>query len=142
MKVFRSDDGKAALVRLMPGDDLLKGLNEAAAELGYDAGTVSIVGAVQNLVVAYFDQDKKEYRPFLRFDEPMEISGGTGNVSLKDGAPFVHVHVNGSDPQGRSVGGHLMDGTTVYMIEAYFRVLEGEAPVRELDADVGLSVWH
>lgn len=72
----------------------------------------------------------------------MEISGGTGNVSLKDGKPFVHIHVTGSDSEGKSVGGHLMDGTRVYMIEAYFRVLEGPAPVRELDAEVGLPVWH
>ena len=142
MKIFRSDDGKAAFVRLMPGDDLLQGLNLAAAELEFDAATLSIVGAVRNLVVAYFDQEKKEYRDFLRFDEPMEISGGVGNVSLKDGKPFVHIHVTGSRADGTAVGGHLMDGTKVYMIEAYFRVLEGQAPVRELDADLGLPVWH
>ncbi|MEX2417566.1 MAG: hypothetical protein WD757_04200 [Actinomycetota bacterium] len=55
MKIFRSNDGKAAFVRLLPGDDLLQGLNRAAAELAYDAATLSIVGGVQNLVVAYFD---------------------------------------------------------------------------------------
>ncbi|MEX0832746.1 MAG: PPC domain-containing DNA-binding protein [Actinomycetota bacterium] len=142
MKIFRSDDGKAAFVRLLPGDDLLQGLNRAAAELGYDAATLSIVGGVQNLVVACFDQQKKEYRDPLRYDEAMVISGGTGNVSLKDGKPFVHIHVTGSDSEGKSAGGHLMDGTRVYMIEAYFRVLEGPAPVRELDAEVGLPVWH
>jgi hypothetical protein len=112
------------------------------AELGYKAGTVQIVGAVKNLVVAYFDQKTKEYQPFQRFDEGMEIAGGVGNISLKDGKPFVHIHVSGADPHGVTVAGHLMDGTTVYMIEAYFRVLDGDAPVRELDEEVGLPVWH
>jgi predicted DNA-binding protein with PD1-like motif len=72
----------------------------------------------------------------------MEISGGTGNVSLKEGESFVHIHVTGSGEDGATIGGHLMEGTTVYMIEAYFRVLEGTAPVRELDDEVGLPVWH
>ncbi len=139
---FRSDDGKAAFVRLLPGADLLKGLNEAAATLGVRAGTLQIVGAVRNLVVAYFDQQTKKYRDFHRYDEPMEIAGGVGNVSLKDGEPFVHIHVTGAGADGSAVAGHLMEGTEVYMIEAYFRDLGGPAPVRILDDEVGLPVWH
>lgn len=142
MFVSRSDDGKAGMVRLLPGTDMLGGLNEAAAELGFEAATVQVVGAVKNLVVAYFDQDSKEYLPFHRYDEGMEIMGGVGNVSLKDGRPFVHIHVTGADREGNAVGGHLMDGSVVYMIEAYFRVFDGPAPVRELDEEVGLPVWH
>ncbi len=89
MKIFPSNDGKAAFVRLLPGTDLLKGLNDAVAELGIQAGTLQIVGAVRNLVVAYFDQQTKKYRDFQRYDEPMEIAGGVGNISLKDGAPSI-----------------------------------------------------
>ncbi len=142
MVVFRSDDGNAAMVRLLPGTDLLGGLNQAAADLGLEAGTVQIVGAVENLVLAYFDQKTKGYLPFHRYDEGMEIAGGVGNISLKDGKPFVHIHVNGATRSGEAVGGHLMDGTVVFMIEAYFRAFGGPAPVRELDEEVGLPVWH
>lgn len=142
MILFRSDDGKAGMVRLEPDTDMLAGLNDAAKDLGFDAGTVQVVGAVKNLVVAYFDQQTKEYLPFHRYDEGMEIMGGVGNISLKDDAPFVHIHVTGADRQGNAVGGHLMDGSVVYMIEAYFRSFDGPAPVRELDEEVGLPVWH
>lgn len=142
MIVFRSDDGKAAMVRLEPGEDLLNGLNQAAADLGFDAATLQIVGAVKNLVVAYFDQQTKRYLDHHRYDTGMEIAGGLGNVSLKDGVPFVHIHVTGADSEGKAYAGHLVEGSEVYMIEAYFRVLEGTAPVRELDEEVGLPVWH
>jgi predicted DNA-binding protein with PD1-like motif len=142
LMVFPSDDEKAALVRLMPGADLLAELNKCAKYLGMRAGTLSVVGAVQNLVVAYFDQAAKKYRDFDRYDTPMEISGGVGNVSMKDGEPFVHIHITGAAADGTIVAGHLMEGTKVYMIEAYFRVLEGEAPVREPDDELGLPVWH
>ena len=142
LMVFPSDDEKAALVRLMPGDDLLLELNRCAKYLGMQAGTVSVVGAVRNLVVAYFDQAAKKYRDFDRYQTPMEISGGVGNVSMKDEEPFVHIHLTGAAADGTIVAGHLMEGTEVYMIEAYFRVLEGIAPVRDLDDEVGLPVWH
>jgi predicted DNA-binding protein with PD1-like motif len=141
MRVFPSDDGAAALIRLERGDDLLEQLNAAAADLGFEAATLQIVGAVERLAVAYYRQDTHEYERH-EYDEPCEISGGVGNVSLKDGAPFVHIHVTGSLAEGKAVAGHLVDGTRVYMIEAYLRRLDGPAPVREQDDDIGLAVWH
>src|SRR5438445_701249 len=141
MLIYPSDDGNAAFVRLDRGGDLLEGLNEAAAKLGVEAGTVQAIGAVTELVVGYFDQDRKEYRT-TSLPSAFEIGSGVGNVSLKDGEPFVHLHVVATGPDGASVGGHLLPGTKVYVIEAYLRRLGGPAPVRELDDDIGLAVWH
>jgi hypothetical protein len=142
MIVFRSDDGKAAMVRLLPGTDLLIGLNQAAKDLGIQAGTLQLVGAVRTLSVAYFDQESREYEPH-HYVGGLEISGGVGNVSLKDGEPFVHMHLSGwAKEEGKAVAGHLTEGTEVYMIEAYYRAFEGPAPVREMDEEVGLPVWH
>ncbi len=141
MNIYPSDDGKAAFVRLARGSDLLGGLTEAAEKLGIEAGTVQAIGAVDDLTVAFFEPESKEYEP-IRIDEHLEITSSLGNVSLKDGQPFVHVHVNAGDRQGRVFGGHLVEGTTVFMIEAYFRTLGGPAPVRELEDDIGLAVWQ
>ena len=141
MRIYPSDDGAAAMVRLARGDDLLEQLNAAAAELGYEAATLSILGAVERLAVAYWRQDTHEYERH-EYDAPHEISGGVGNVSLKDGKPFVHIHVTGSGEDGKAVAGHLTEGTRVYMIEAYLRRLDGPAPVRELEDEIGLAVWQ
>ena len=141
MKVFPAGDGAAAFVRLARGDDLLEGLNAAAKNLGYDAATVQIVGAVERLAVAYYRQDTHEYERH-EYEAPHEIAGGGGNVSLKEGQPFVHIHVTGSGADGKAVAGHLVDGTRVFMIEAYFRRLDGPAPVRELEDEIGLAVWQ
>ena len=141
MKVFPARDGAAAFVRLTRGDDLLEGLNAAAKDLGYDAATVQIVGAVERLAVAYYRQDTHEYERH-EYEAPHEIAGGVGNVSLKEGQPFVHIHVTGSGADGKAVAGHLVDGTRVFMIEAYFRRLDGPAPVRELEDEIGLAVWQ
>ena len=141
MQIYPSDDGNAAFVRLERGSDMLQGLNEAAAKLGVEAGTVQAIGAVTDLVIGYFDQDRKEYRT-TSIPSSFEIGSGVGNVSVKEGKPFVHLHVVATGPDGAAVGGHLMEGTKVYLIEAYLRRLGGPAPVREQDDDIGLAVWH
>ena len=141
MEIYPSDDGKAAFVRLDRGADMLQGLNGAAAKLGVEAGTVQAIGAVTELVIGYFDQDRKEYRT-TALPSSFEIGSGIGNVSLKDGKPFVHLHVVATGPDGAAVGGHLMEGTKIYVIEAYFRQLGGPAPVREQSDDIGLAVWR
>jgi len=141
VEIYPSDDGNAAFVRLDRGSDMLQGLNEAAAKLGVDAGTVQAIGAVTDLVIGYFDQDRKEYRT-TSFPNSFEIGSGVGNVSMKEGKPFVHLHVVATGPDGAAVGGHLMEGSKVYVIEAYLRRLGGPAPVRVQDEDIGLAVWH
>src|SRR5262245_55800951 len=130
MLIYPSEDGNAAFVRLNRDTDMLEGLNEAAQKLQTEAGTVQAIGAVSELVVGYFDQERKEYRT-NSFPSAFDIGSGVGNVSLKDGKPFVHLHVVATGPDGESVGGHLMPGTKVYLIEAYVRRLGGTAPVRE-----------
>jgi predicted DNA-binding protein with PD1-like motif len=141
LKVYPSEDGKAAFVRLERDSDLLESLNRSAAELGIDAGTVQVIGAVSELVLGYFNQQKKEYEPH-HFTGGFEIASGLGNVSLKDGKPFVHMHLVCAERDASTVGGHLMEGTTVYLGEAYFRQLGGAAPEREQDDDIGLPAWR
>jgi len=141
VEIYPSEDGKAAFVRLERGTDMLQELNEAATKLGVEAGTIQAIGAVSELVIGYFDQHRKEYRT-NSLPSPFEIASGLGNVSQKDGKPFVHLHVVATGPDGATAGGHLMEGTKVYMIEAYFRQLGGEPPVRQQDDEIGLAVWQ
>jgi len=141
VEIYPSEDGKAAFVRLERGADMLEELNSAAAKLGVEAGTVQAIGAVSELVIGYFDQGRKEYRT-TALPSSFEISSGIGNVSLKDGKPFVHLHVVATGPDGAAVGGHLMEGSKVYVIEAYFRQLGGEPPVRQQNEEIGLAVWQ
>ena len=141
MQIYPSDDGKAAFVRLDRGSDMLQGLNEAVEKLGAEAGTIQAIGAVTELVLGYFDQARKEYRT-TSIPSSFEIGSGVGNVSMKEGRPFVHLHVVATGPDGAAIGGHLMEGTKVYVIEAYVRQLGGPPPVREQDEDIGLAVWR
>lgn len=130
----------AAMARLSRGTDLLDGLSALAAELRMKAGTVQVIGAASKLVLGYFDQERREYET-IELPGHWEIASGLGNVSIRDGQPFVHLHIVASGADGRAVGGHLMPGTIVFLAEAYVRALDGEPPVRILDEEMGLAVW-
>jgi predicted DNA-binding protein with PD1-like motif len=139
VKVYPSDDGAAAFVSLAPGEELLEGLNRAVSELGLEAATLQVIGALQQATLGYFDQEAGEYRTFSTGH--VEISSGLGNVSIRDGVPFVHLHLVLSEQDGRSLGGHAMDGCLAYVVEAYLRRLDGPAPVRQEVPGMTLRVW-
>lgn len=139
MKTYPSDDRGASFVGLEPGEDLLEGLNRAVAELGFQAATLQVIGGLRQARLGYFDPERKEYLTFSTGH--VEISSGLGNVSLRDGKPFIHLHLVVSEKDGRSLGGHAMEGCVAFVVEAYLRVLSGPAPVREEQPGMGLKVW-
>lgn len=139
MKTFPSDDGNAAFISLERGEDLLDGLNRAVGELGVEAGTIQVIGGLEEAVIGYFDPATGEYRKIPTGH--VEISSGLGNVSIRDGKPFIHLHMVLSGPDGSSVGGHAMDGCRAYVVEAYLRKLGGPPPVREQLPGMTLKVW-
>jgi predicted DNA-binding protein with PD1-like motif len=139
MRTYPSDDGRAAFVSLARGEDVLDGLNRAAAGLGLRAATVQVIGGLEEATLGYFDQDAGEYLTFTTGH--VEIASGLGNVSLRDGEPFIHLHLVVSEADGTAKGGHAMEGCRAFVVEAYFRVLDGPPPERETMPGLALKVW-
>jgi uncharacterized protein len=141
LKLYPSKDGAATMVRLPPGTDLLEGLTQTAADLGIRAGTVQVIGAVSRLALGYYAQDRREYE-MLDLPGHWEIASGLGNVSIREGEPFVHLHIVACGQDGSAVGGHLMPGTIAFVAEVYLRTLDGDPPIRRPDEETGLAVWE
>lgn len=139
MRAFTSETS-STLLRLPPGTDLLEGLTQAAKDREITTAWINVIGAVRRFAYGYYDQQKKEYVT-LTHDGELELSAAMGNVTLKDGEPFVHMHVLCSKEDGSTIGGHLMAGTEVFVCEAMFQVFRGEGPVREPDEETGLPMW-
>jgi uncharacterized protein len=139
VRLYPSDDRSASFVSLERGEDLLDGLDGAVKELGLRAATLQVIGALEEANLGYFDPGAKEYRTFPTGH--VEIASGVGNVSLRDGEPFIHLHLVVSGPDGAALGGHAMPGCRAFVVEAYFRALAGPAPVRQESAAHGLKVW-
>ncbi|MBF0170081.1 MAG: DUF296 domain-containing protein, partial [Nitrospinae bacterium] len=61
---------------------------------------------------------------------------------IREGLPFVHLHLTLADREGRVTGGHLAGGTVVFACEFSIAVLTGPPLVREHDELTGLNLWR
>ncbi|MBI5214546.1 MAG: DNA-binding protein [Ignavibacteriae bacterium] len=126
--------------QLPNGSDLYESLTEIVQRESIRLGRISGIGATTHAVVAYYDQHTKKYNP-LEFSGGMEILSLNGNVSLRDGKPFVHVHILLGDAEGKVFGGHLLPGTKLFACEVTIDEFEGEELVRGFDEGTGLYLW-
>lgn len=91
--------------RLTRGNDLKKGIISYCKKKNIEAGVIlSAVGCIKHLHIRL--AEAKEY---IDKEENHEIVSITGTVSKED----VHIHLSVSDNTGKTIGGHLKDGTIV-----------------------------
>lgn len=91
--------------RLVRGNDLKKEIIDYCQKENIEAGViVSAVGSLKHLHIRL-----AEAKDYIDKEENYEIVSITGTVSKDD----VHIHISASDKEGKTIGGHLKDGTIV-----------------------------
>lgn len=131
--------GRSFLGRLPTSEDMIESLTAFCREYGVGAGWITAIGTVRWAVLGYFDQEQQSYLR-IPVDEEMEIVSCQGNVSLKEGQSFVHLHAILSGREGETLSGHLFE-SEIFVGEFYLQELEGPALERRLDPQSGLSLW-
>ena len=126
--------------KLSHGGDLLEQITDICRKEGIQLGRLEAIGAVQRARLAFYNQQTHQYES-LAIDRPLEITKLMGNVSLKEGHPFVHAHITLADEKGVAYGGHLAPGTLVFACEFVLEALDGPPLERELDEVTGLYLW-
>ena len=121
------------------GEELIQGLIAVMKERMIVAGAVTGMGALTEARIGYFDGRTKKYEEKV-FRENMEIAALKGNISLKDGQVFPHLHAVLSGRDFSAVGGHLFSAT-VYAFEFEITPFEGEPFRRVFDEETGLFLW-
>ncbi len=111
--------GTTLMGRLSYQCDLLESISEIIVKNNIKTGYVNLIGAVTSSRIGYFDVNKKEYQYLenTASSKPFEIASCSGNISIKNEKPFVHLHIVFADEKGNCHGGHLMRGTKVYACE-------------------------
>lgn len=117
---------------------IVKSVTKFCALKNINAGYISGLGAVQSATVGYYYLKQKRYK-FRKTQRLMEISSLTGNVAIKDGKPFLHLHVVLSDGKLRALGGHLKEAKVGGTCELYLKVFNSKLE-RQLDEDTGLHL--
>lgn len=139
-RFWEAGSGRQLVGRLATDSDLVEEIQRVAAAQGIAAAWVSVVGAVRRASFAYYDQAERRYRE-LASEQHHEISGFQGNISLRDGAPFLHAHATFADESGVTRAGHLLPGCTVWVAEVRITEFTDVELVREHDEVTGLALW-
>jgi predicted DNA-binding protein with PD1-like motif len=132
--------GRAFVGRLATGSDLVEELEAFCQERGITAAWVSVLGAVSSASFAYYEQSEQRYLE-LSSDSHHEMTSFVGNISLRDGKPFLHAHASFANRSGATVGGHLLRGCTVFVGEVTIREMSDVELVRTPDEVTGLALW-
>ncbi|MBN2106025.1 MAG: DNA-binding protein [Deltaproteobacteria bacterium] len=131
---------RSFLAPLRFGHDLLEEVMRIIQEQGIQHASISIIGAVTGATFGYYDQEAHEYLTIKR-EGPFEVLSCTGNVTFKQGSPFVHAHALFGDRSGGAFGGHLMSPSIIFAAEIYMQELSGRPPERIQDPATGLYLW-
>ena len=93
-------------IRLKPGEDLKQSLLRYCIDQEIDAAyMLSCVGSLRQAAIRFANQPEG-----TGFEQPLEIVSLEGTLSQYG----IHLHIVVSDSEGQVIGGHLMDGSTIY----------------------------
>jgi len=128
---------KTIVARLERGEDLYASLMKLVRENDIRNGCFQVMGALGRAKVGIFEGGKYEW---VSHEGPLEISSCVGNVSVKEGEPFVHCHAVLNDHRGTLLGGHVAEGCIADpTAEVHVTVYEGELS-RRYDDDTKLWI--
>lgn len=141
MKTVEYKTGRLLAGRLPFNEDLLEAIEKYIAENNITHGAFTLIGALKSAAYGFYDEKKEKY-DIIKFDKQCEILCCTGNVSIKEGKPFVHAHITLGDKHGKAFGGHLVKGCVVFAGEIILREMTDVNLVREYDENTRLYLWR
>lgn len=123
---------KVHAFRLKPGQDLKQEIQKLVTEKQIKAGWIgTCVGSLTNYNIRFANQ------PSGSSDSGhFEIVSLTGTVSVNG----AHIHISISDSAGKTIGGHLMEGCTIYTT-AEMVILSSDDLVFKREKD-GTTAWE
>ena len=116
------------VVRIDKGEEIIACLQALCEKENIQLASVSGIGAADRAVIGLYDVANRQYHK-TELEGAMEITSLLGNVTRKDGAVYLHLHINLCDKNMHIFGGHLNEcriGAT------------GEIIVRTIPGQVGL----
>ncbi len=151
LSALQTGDYDTAMLYLEEGDDLLYIL--PAAQEGAESVPLmdpvyrqfcqqlgEMTYSVSEEDTGLFDTVNRVYKK-RTFTGPMEITSLVGNISEKDGEPYLHFHINVCDEENRIWGGHLNECLISATGEITVTEIEGSVE-REMSEEIGLNLYR
>ncbi len=129
---------EGAILRLEKGEEIVSSIVKFCDENNLQSGFFHGLGAVMNLELGYYFQDRKEYN-WKIFNQVSEIDSLTGNIALVEGRHFVHVHGVFSTDSFQCFGGHVKSAIVGATCEIYLIDFKTSLS-RTMDDEIGLKL--
>ena len=126
--------------RLEMGEGLMESTQKIAAAENIKLASINGIGACSKIEMGYIDLSIKEY-VFKTFKGNLEILQATGNITLKDGEPFPHIHISVANEDCKAFGGHLNEAIISATFEGVMQIMDHEIN-REFNEDLGLALMN
>ena len=129
------------VLRLDPGEEIVASLTRLVEQEQVQLGSVTAIGAANDVTIGIFSTQEKQYRA-RRYQGDYEISALVGNVTRKEGEPYLHLHITIGNPvTGEVHAGHLTSATISATLELFLQVWDGQVG-REFSDQVGLNLFR
>lgn len=132
--------GDHYVVRIDKGEEVLACIEKLCRKEGIKLGSAVGLGACDRVTVGLFDTVNKVYKKNT-FTGPMEITSLVGNISTKEGEPYLHFHINVCNEENHILGGHLNECHISATGEITVTKIEGIVE-REMSEEIGLNLYR
>ncbi len=125
-------------LRLEPGEDVVSSVVAFVREHRIGSGLITGLGAAEDVVLGYFDRERREYIK-RRFPGEREIASMTGNIAWAGAEPVCHLHAVVAGMGLTARAGHLFEARVTVTCEV--NILPGEGRLhRSEDPETGLNL--
>ncbi|GAB6087573.1 PPC domain-containing DNA-binding protein [Alkaliphilus crotonatoxidans] len=132
--------GTKYVIRLDKGEEIVSTLKEFCQQQKITLGWVKGIGAVDQATIGLFEVDKKEYHS-TELKGDYEITSLLGNISTMNDEVYLHLHINLSDKDHQTYGGHLNAAVISATGELLVEAIEGTVN-RAFSNEVGLNLYQ
>jgi predicted DNA-binding protein with PD1-like motif len=137
--LHESEGQRTYAVVLATGEEVMDCLQKFAVKERIFAAQLSAIGAFSDVVLMYFDWEKKEYQS-IPVSEQVEVASLLGDIAqAPSGEPALHIHLVIGKRDGTAMAGHLRTAHVRPTLEVI--VTESPAHLRKVkDAETGLAL--
>jgi hypothetical protein len=94
------------LLRIEPNEEVFESLINFAEKNKINSGFFYGIGACKESEIGRYNEKKKDY-DWFRIKKQMEITSIIGNLTIKEGHHYLHIHASLADRNLKTISGHL-----------------------------------
>lgn len=132
--------GNTVVLRIDRGEEITECIKNVAEQENVVCAAVSAIGAVDGFDAGIYDVSSKSYKS-KTYEGSYEIVALTGSVTLRNGQPYLHMHICCAGEDGVCVGGHLSRARVSVTCEV-FMFMQDCVVERGADEITGINVMR